>query len=894
MEQLSEIKERATESLDVFYEISSMAESKLSEAHSGGAQSLANPQTFTAGRAVNNINDSLREVSGSYSLLKSEPAISRVKVCDENGVEETFYFCRTMPVNLKGNYKLSGYRTPIGKLAAAYIGDDVIVEVNKKNKKYEILEKISFTPVLKDREWDSVNSTFELSLDEPPRTVPSLIELLKRFELDINDELLDQLLAEENGTGFIVDGIRREAIKTMSLRDKPILDKFQDEIFRLPIDSHLLILGPPGTGKTTTLIRRLGQKLDRFGLSESEKELVKNIENDSGLAHESSWIMFTPTDLLKQYVKEAFNREKIAAPNENIKTWDYHRKYIARNVLGLLKTASTKGKFILRDRNEYVSDAVVRSPKNWFLKFREFHDFRIVDSVQGSIQGIAEFKENPEISWIFDELSKIVTKSKSPLSLCRSLFLEEEKIAPLIKKNKEFSDSEIKKSLNLLLNTEGKEFLGKLSSFIGSINVGVTDADDDDDALDDSESVLTITPITKATQQYNSFIRSLSRNIYQNKEFNKSSKNVQIQHWLEGRLPSNSILERIGQSISLQSSLRQFMNLSNRYVTGIPVSYREFRKINSSTPELYSITPEKTNELSSFELDAVILLQLQIARELLGQTFLRSNLELAKFSNIKAISSLFRNQVLVDEATDFSMIQLACMFNLTEPGMKSFFACGDFNQRITTWGCRSHEQVKWISNTIEIKPINIIYRQSRLLNDFSNKLIELMSFKSDGSALPEHTAHTGFSPVLAENLLSLDESSEWIFKRISEIEKNSDGMPSVAILVYEESKVQPLADELNDYLQELSLNALGCLGGKVIGEDGDVRVFSVEHIKGLEFEAVFFVGIDKLAENSPELFEKYLYVGATRAATYLGVIAENELPIQLDPLRELFVTNWTL
>jgi superfamily I DNA/RNA helicase len=422
----------------------------------------------------------------------------------------------------------------------------------------------------------------------------------------------------------------------------------------------------------------------------------------------------------------------------------------------------------------------------------------------------------------------------------------------------------------------------------------VTDVDDDEDVSDDGEVSLTITPISKATQQYNRFIRSLVRNIYQNKKFKKSSNNEKIQRWLEGKLPAESILKEIGRSVSLQTSLRKFMNLSKRYVAEVPVSYREFRKANGSNSDLYSKLPEKANELSSFELDAVILLQLQIARELLEQSFVSKNIELAKFSNIKAISSLFRNQILVDEATDFSVIQLACMFNLTEPRMKSFFASGDFNQRITTWGCRSDEQIKWISNTIEMKAINIIYRQSRLLNDFSNKLMKLMSFSSEGTALPEHLAHTGFSPVLAENLSSLDESSAWISERISEIEKNSDGMPSVAILVTDESMIQPLADELNDHLQELSLNAVGCPGGRVIGENGDVRVFSVEHIKGLEFEAVFFVGIDKLAENSPELFEKYLYVGATRAATYLGVIAEHELPVLLDPVRELFAANWVL
>lgn len=39
-----------------------------------------------------------------------------------------------------------------------------------------------------------------------------------------------------------------------------------------------------------------------------------------------------------------------------------------------------------------------------------------------------------------------------------------------------------------------------------------------------------------------------------------------------------------------------------------------------------------------------------------------------------------------------------------------------------------------------------------------------------------------------------------------------------------------------------------------------MRVFDIQHIKGMEFEAVFFVSIDQLATLHPALFDKYLYV----------------------------------
>jgi DNA helicase IV len=72
-----------------------------------------------------------------------------------------------------------------------------------------------------------------------------------------------------------------------------------------------------------------------------------------------------------------------------------------------------------------------------------------------------------------------------------------------------------------------------------------------------------------------------------------------------------------------------------------------------------------------------------------------------------------------------------------------------------------------------------------------------------------------------------------------------------------------------------------------------VRVFAVEYIKGLEFEAVFFVGVDHLAQVHADLYDKYLYVGTTRAATYLGFTCEGSLPHPLSALHAMFVQAWS-
>lgn len=148
-------------------------------------------------------------------------------------------------------------------------------------------------------------------------------------------------------------------------------------------------------------------------------------------------------------------------------------------------------------------------------------------------------------------------------------------------------------------------------------------------------------------------------------------------------------------------------------------------------------------------------------------------------------------------------------------------------------------------------------------------------------------------PLLGTGLATAEETCTWISGRVVEIEQFTGTLPSIAVLVCKEEYVQPITNGLNTFLEKHNIRAEACPEGKVVGRENDVRVFDVRHIKGLEFEAVFFVGIDELAAQEPDLFEKYLYVGATRAAVYLGVTVQtDELPEKIKTLRMEFGADW--
>lgn len=880
----------ADEVLQRFDSIAAAAKNKLQDGRKLGSDALASINTMTSGLAIHELDKINQANQESYLALAAEPAIARIVVAGRHGEERTYYICRTTPI--LGFPNFASYLAPVGKLASVAVGEDFTLP---DGTIVQVLERAQLRPALQADGWDSHDTLVEAE-NLGPLTIQSLRALLTEVTGNLGTEdLLGQLLAEETIRSNIISGRRRSVINKMGLRDQPILDRYQDEIFRLPLDNRLLILGPPGTGKTTTLIRRLGQKLDTAYLDEGEKRLVEMVGTAQGLAHAHSWLMFTPTELLKQYLKEAFAREGVPASDLRIRTWQDYRRELARNAFGVLRTSTGGGTYVLKDGLPSLTTKAMDHPIQWFDDFNTWQHNAFVQDLHEAATQLHDAK-TPDVQSLGARLQHILEQAAdSPwASTFGGLAAELPKVQAFVTGRKDATDTKIRAALNLQLN-RNRSFLDELARFIDGLQqtqASDTDEQDDFDIDEEEDVAVPRTGRAAALNAYMQAVRTQARAVAAKRTVSKSSRVGKIIEWLGDRGLSEADRAEVGASLLVQSNARRFVNPVKRYLDGIPKRYRTFRRERQKADGWYEREGFEARDIHPLELDIVLLAILRTASDLICRPTVLREIDNPAWSSLQPVLNHYRNQILVDEATDFSPIQLASMAALANPRLRSFFACGDFNQRLTTWGARSVEDLKWIFADLGIKEITVSYRQSMQLNDLARAMIREVGGTDPKVSLPNHVDCAGVAPALREHAEDIETVVNWLADRIREIESFVGQLPSIAIFVNTEDDVAPVAEALNATLSEQNIQVIACHEGQAVGQESNVRVFDIQHIKGLEFEAVFFVGIDQLAAKHPELFDKYLYVGTTRAATYLGVTCRAALPPIIENLRTLFTQDW--
>jgi hypothetical protein len=858
---------------------------------------VGNPERF-----VHAQNAGLRE---ALRRLLLEPCIARVEVEWKNEArpKQTLYFARLSAAGLNDAVRGAHFTTSLddlGHLAEHEAGETVTLYVRGRKRTAHILTRTVWSPREQSAGWDAQVDDFEsapwgalLALLKHD-SLRQALELLREGDVAAED-ILGRILQRAAEAQSDRQHSRRRAIDRIALRDRPILNKFQGAIFRLPLNSQVMLFGPPGSGKTTTLIRRLSQKRTFEALSDADKALVSRAGVD--LASANSWAMFSPGELLKQYLGDAFNKQGVP-DSGNVRTWTKERLDLARNVLNILRSA-TSGRFQLETGVNMLVDPSSTALSELHDELATFAAVGLNRRFEGALTSLLGCED--------ERAKRVATRIRAALGQGKefrvddmlAVVMQTTDLQDEVKRLGDLITAELRKINNLLLN-RNKEMLGEIAALPSSRSSDQDDDDEDDD--DETSQVLAVTSTSEARALnvlWNA-LRNWARAIAEGRRSlgGQSGRVIQL---IGARLPPDEVFAGIGTNIAVRSWLRALLQVPRSLVLGVPAAYARFRRQMIREGRYYvadDAVGDATNRnmISTDELDAVLLVILRNARRVLRHVDARRD-GAVRYDWLETIRSRYLTQVFVDEATDLSAVQLACTIELANPELRSWFACGDLRQRVTATGIRSEAEIEWLNRTtgvrVDIQKIDIGYRQSRKLREFSDALAALLDRDAQKTRPPLEAEEADAWPLLAEGI-SGAALGTWLADRIQEVEEAIGGLPSIAVFVDGDVMIDPLVNATRAALAEWNISIVGCKEGRVVGDTNEVRVFDIHHIKGLEFEAVFFIGIDGLARRLQDLFQRYLYVGVTRAATYLGLTCEERLPELLEPLRPHFGdrTDW--
>jgi Cdc6-like AAA superfamily ATPase len=850
-------------------------------------------------RAEHHLVNNRQNVLQDLIRLRDEPFVAYVVAEDESGTKKQLYFARSSPPSsavpgLEGG--LANYRCPLGRLAEHTPGDTVDLPLPDGRqthvKTFTVLERVLLRPVRHPQGWDGRDD--RISAADIIVTLDSLRDFLAQLEAAkaAPSDLLGALLAEVRAAAAVREGVRRHVIDRMSLRDQPVLDRYQGEIFRLPLNTRLMVTGPAGTGKTTTLIRRLAQKRNIDEIAEEERQLIPP-DHIPRFFHPNNWTMFTPTELLKQYLKEAFAKEGVAASDERVRTWSDQRRRLGREVLQVLRS-ERGGRLTLDDEAGYLLDLTSGSLIELADAFVSFVQRQVVERYEEAFKVLAGTNDVA--------LAEVVGRIRRRAGETRMLFDQlfglpalDEDLREQVQRIAEAVNQTVRSILNAQLGKR-HDLLDQIADYLNTVTLDPEQEDDDDTGSEEEESATLRDPRVLAMEAFRRAIYVRARSLHDGRPINRKSRSAGLLEWLGDDIPGETTLRPLGATLATLRHARFLSTTYRNLINSVPSLYQRFRRAALREGAWYQLTARTAIErgrIGGAELDVILLVMLRHVRRILTQGGGRLLAEDSRFGALEGVKAEYVTQILVDEATDFSPVQLACMLELANPSFRSFFACGDVHQRVTAWGLRDLSELKWVASDFDVHHVEIGYRQSRRLLDLARAVAVLRGGTPTPLRPPDNVDDTNVAPLLRENIAGAA-LGQWLTDRIREVERSLGSVPSIAIFVDNDEQIDPLVSVLQPLLSDHNLEVVGCKEGRVVGAESQIRVFDIQYMKGLEFEAVFFVGVDRLVARFGELFDKFLFVGITRAATYLGLSCEKTLPEELEGLRHHFVGGgWT-
>ena len=847
--------------------------------------------------------------------------------CLDNGAGNTYWFTNRLhhPRELSSLYKFGNFVPRYSDLA-------IKMQKSKVGTSFPHYKRNNIGggethTILLENQSDLQNQTISIAGDELTyqyRNIQEFLQALRQNIEDINDiksrikELEEQKKGDKTPQekAQITNSIKKyqeeyriltqqqEDLKNITIyirkqgemRYSYIVDPIQTGI----MEKHLydgktvVIKGGPGTGKTTTMIHRLAYLTNTFAIDEDEKNKLNKYKITSlqrkqlrdAIKAKRDWMFFSPSQMLKDYLSDAMKKEGLADTSEKVWNWKDYCRMILQDNYHLLEAKGTNAPFKVcysTDTLFYQNSDIINVFTNFYLdEFRKikmllpplntegqiFAWMSIAQNIQKRFEDVDNYDLAHFVS-LFNSLESVYSSDCKRLLGERNKTINElaEKICVLLDEN-----SEAKTEIKDILELSSEE---------------VMDEEPEVEELDDSDDTEETEDLTSNNQKKLNPLLDPIQKWLKSYCYCKVSKEKELSD--EQKIIADILLpvigdkydveiKKIGELMIFEQFAQYTRGIRAIMLNGMPARYKRFRTFLNKTKFdgcdqklLREIMQSKQGKELHYQEQSLLLGFINV---LVKQIKATTNAKI-NHDYIDAYEEVARPIIGIDEATDFSICDIYAMQSLLTRDFNSLTLCGDMMQRMTSYGIKSWNELNGVVINPEPFEMKTSYRQSKKLLEVARLLC-----KDTLGETPNYRAFMKSNKVPAPLVYVDDNESskiKWISKRVSEVYRAyGEQLPSIAIFVTDKGYIPRFIESLQntEFFVEKKIKVLDGTDATSIPES-HICVYPIDVVKGMEFDVVFFHNIDK-TDADMDLLKRYIYVGVSRAAFFLGITMNEE------------------
>jgi len=704
--------------------------------------------------------------------------------------------------------------------------------------------------------------------------------------------------------------IRKQDEMRYSLIVDPIQTRIKSE--NLFDGTTLIIEGGPGTGKSTTMIHRLAYLTDVYAIDEDEKNKISRFHLNpqqrkqlrKAIDSNRDWMFFSPSKLLKEYLAEAMRKEGLKNVSQKVWNWKEYLELILQENYHILGGETLNAPFKVCNLTGtlfYQGSEIINEFTEYYLgQLRDIKTSLPKIEFEGNVYAWTSIAQNIE--------KRFEDSANYNIAQFVSLFLSLESVygndCKSLLRDKNDAIKNMAQEICALLN-ENIE----VKSNIEDIFDLTAESDEDIDEIVDGDLT---TSEAKAEEKPSNGILAWFKSFGSNKSVDEEKESIynekllnEIQKWLkifcysrvnidvqlsdehqiitEELLPVmgdrfDAQIKKIGELIVFEQYAQYTRGVKAIMLNGIPAKYKKFRshliKSKFSGCDLKMLRDimqrKQGKELHHQEQSLLLGFINTLVKQIKAATVSE-----IRHTYIDAYEEVSRPIIGVDEATDFSSCDIYAMQSLLARDFYSMTLCGDMMQRMTSYGIKSWEEIDDIVSNPKVEKLETSYRQSKKLLEVARQLYV--------DTLNDNPSYKAFmkSNKVPEALVYVSESEfskiEWISKRISEVYRAyGEQLPSIAIFVNDLGYIPRFIENINntDFFAKTGIKVLDGTSEAKRTTEAHICVYPIDTVKGMEFDVVFFHNIDN--SSDVEMLKRYIYVGVSRAAFFLGITLSEE------------------